>query len=112
MSTAEATRPESPAPVFAALGDPTRLMLLRRLERGEAQSIVALSSGIHISRQAVTKHLHVLEGAGLVTRRRTGRESRYVLETEPLAAARSYLDEVAARWDEALERLRGHVEGS
>ena len=104
MSTAD-----NSAAVFAALGDPTRLMLVGRLRGGEAQSIAALSGGARISRQAMTKHLHVLEGAGLVTHRRVGRESRYALRPEPLLAARSYLDEVSSCWEVALERLQAFV---
>lgn len=100
-----------PAPVFAALGDPTRLALLAKLSDGDARSIAALSAGGALTRQAVTKHLHVLEGAGLVRRARVGRESRFVMRPEPVAQARAYLDEVSRQWDDALSRLRAFVEG-
>lgn len=100
----------SPAPVFAALGDPTRLSLLAKLSDGRAQSIAVLSADSHLTRQAVTKHLHVLEQAGLVSRQRTGRESRYAYRPEPVAAAQAYLEQVSAQWDAALDRLRGFVE--
>lgn len=111
MSTAElAVSTAGPAPVFAALGDPTRLMLVGRLRGGDAQSIATLSQGAAISRQAMTKHLQVLEAAGLVTRRRVGRESRYLLQPETLTKARSYLDEVSAHWERALERLQCFVD--
>jgi DNA-binding transcriptional ArsR family regulator len=102
--------PMAAAPVFAALGDPTRLALLARLADGEARSIVALAADTRLTRQAVTKHLHVLERAGLVAQRRTGRESRFACRPEPLATARAYLDAVSAHWDRALGRLRSLVE--
>lgn len=101
---------DKPETVFAALGDRTRLRLLRRLSGGEARSIAALSAEGEISRQAVTKHLEVLEAAGLVRRRRIGRESLYSYRPEPLAQARAYLDLVSAQWDERLARLKTTVE--
>lgn len=99
-----------PAPVFAALGDATRLELLHRLGRGEPHSITQLSDGIGLTRQGVTKHLRVLEKAGLVASERVGRESRYRYLPEPVERARSYLEAVSAQWDEALARLRSFVE--
>jgi DNA-binding transcriptional ArsR family regulator len=111
MSTPEpATRRADPARVFAALGDRTRLSLLDRLSEGRASSISSLCANSHLTRQAVTKHLHVLQNAGLVASQRIGRESRYVYRPESIAEARSYLDGVAAQWDGALERLRAFVE--
>ena len=106
MSTALA----DPAPVFAALGDPTRLSMLRRLSAGRPQSISALAEGARISRQAVTKHLRVLEGAGLVEQARVGRESRFRYRPERVGEARGYLDAISAQWDEALGRLKSFVE--
>jgi DNA-binding transcriptional ArsR family regulator len=100
----------SPAPIFAALGDRTRLSLLSRLSDGEPRSIAALSADTDLTRQAVTKHLHVLQDVGLVSSIRVGRESRFAYRPEPLMAARSYLDEVSMRWDEALARLKSFVE--
>src|SRR3977135_588833 len=91
-----------PAPVFAALGDRTRLSLLTRLSDGGARSIAALSADTTLTRQAVTKHLHVLEKAGLVRSLRVGRESRFAYRPEPVAAAKRYLDGVSAQWDDAL----------
>ena len=102
--------PYSAAPVFAALGDRTRLSLLMTLRDGQARSIAALSVDTGITRQAVTKHLHVLQKAGLVSQARIGRESRFASQPEPLARARTYLDLVSAHWDDALSRLRDHVE--
>lgn len=99
-----------PAPIFSALGDPTRLKLVRSLSGCSPQSISTLSARSRLTRQAVTKHLRVLERAGLVHSARAGRESRYAFCPQPVAAARAYLDAVSAQWDGALERLRTHVE--
>ncbi|MFO0994912.1 MAG: metalloregulator ArsR/SmtB family transcription factor [Hyphomicrobiales bacterium] len=98
------------AQVFAALGDATRLALLARLAGGEAQSITRLAEGSTLTRQAVTKHLGVLEGAGLVRRKRVGRESLYAMRPEPLRDAFSFLDDVSRAWDDALARLKRFVE--
>ena len=103
-------RAEPPAAVFAALGDRTRLALLSRLSTGPSRSITELSSGGGITRQAVTKHLEVLETAGLVERVRAGRESRFAYRAEPVREAKAYLEAVGARWDEALTRLKATVE--
>jgi DNA-binding transcriptional ArsR family regulator len=97
------------APVFAALGDETRLRLLGRLEDGPL-SISRLTEGAAISRQAVTKHLRVLAGAGLVRDARHGRERLWQLDAATLDDARRWLERVSRRWDEALERLRKLVE--
>lgn len=99
------------APVFAALGDETRLSLLSRLGDGRPLSITALADGQPISRQAVTKHLRVLETAGLVRSARAGREQHWELEAERLEAAKAWLETLSKRWDERLERLRALVEG-
>ncbi|MEP6864482.1 MAG: metalloregulator ArsR/SmtB family transcription factor [Deltaproteobacteria bacterium] len=98
------------APVFAALGDPTRLRLVARLAQGEPLSIRELTEGERVTRQAITKHLEVLSEAGLVTDRKRGRERLYALEAAPLADARRYLDQVSAQWDKAIGRLRALVE--
>jgi DNA-binding transcriptional ArsR family regulator len=98
------------APVFAALGDVTRLALLAKLASGAPCSIAALTEDTQLTRQAVTKHLRVLEQARLVRSRREGRESRFALNPEPLDAAGRYLALVSQQWDDALERLREHVE--
>ncbi|MBO9707833.1 MAG: helix-turn-helix transcriptional regulator [Caulobacter sp.] len=99
-----------PVPIFAALGDRTRLALLSRLADGEPRSIAALSSGGPLTRQAITKHLRVLEEAGLVASLRVGRESRFAARRETVDQARAYLDGVSAQWDDALARLKAHVE--
>jgi DNA-binding transcriptional ArsR family regulator len=98
------------ATVFAALGDRTRLSLLMTLSDGRTRSIAVLSADAQITRQAVTKHLRVLENAGLVRSVRQGRESRFSARPETVAIARTYLDQVSARWDDALTRLKAHVE--
>lgn len=97
--------------MFAALGDRTRLSLLSRLSDGQARSIARLSDDTSLTRQAITKHLRMLEGAGLVRSARVGRESRYAFRGERIAEARAYLDGVSRQWDEALGRLRTLVEG-
>lgn len=109
MSPASARR-RSPAPVFAALGDTTRLELVSRLSDGERRSITELSEGLTLTRQAVTKHLQVLRKAGLVNQKRTGRESRFAIRPNAIADARDYLSRVSAQWDEAIARLRSVVE--
>lgn len=98
------------APIFAALGDETRLMLVARLVSAEPMSIARLTAGSNVSRQAITKHLRVLADAGLVHSVRHGRERLWELEPEQIDAARSYLDGISKRWDDALERLRRAVE--
>ncbi|MEY2170213.1 MULTISPECIES: ArsR/SmtB family transcription factor [unclassified Rhodanobacter] len=98
------------APVFAALGDPTRLRLLAALCAGGALSIAQLTAGTAITRQAVTKHLQVLADAGLVRNDWQGRERLWELEPSRLAEARRALDAIAAQWDQALARLKRLVE--
>jgi DNA-binding transcriptional ArsR family regulator len=103
----------SPAPsasVFAALGDPTRLGLVARLCAGGPLSIARLTEGTEVTRQAVTKHLHVLEEAGVVRGLRQGRQSVWALETRKLEAARRALEQMSQRWDAALSRLKAAVE--
>ncbi|EYF08258.1 ArsR/SmtB family transcription factor [Chondromyces apiculatus] len=96
--------------VFAALGDETRLQIVARLCKEGPASIVRLSEGFAMSRQAITKHLHVLEGAGLVRGSRPGRESVWELLPERLDVARASLDQISAEWDAALGRLKDFVE--
>lgn len=102
--------PARSAPVFAALGDETRLLLVRRLCSGGPLSIARLTEGTTVSRQAITKHLEVLKRAGLVRSSRRGRERIWRLEPEQLDEARQWLDVISAQWDAALERLRLAVE--
>jgi DNA-binding transcriptional ArsR family regulator len=106
MSPAEAPA----APVFAALGDPTRLALVATLSDGRPRSVTELARGSPLTRQAVTKHLHVLESAGLVGSLRAGRETRFAFRPEPLAPARAWLDEIGRQWGDALTRLKAFAE--
>jgi DNA-binding transcriptional ArsR family regulator len=99
------------APVFAALGDETRLRLVGRLSAGKPESIARLCEGSRLTRQAITKHLTVLSRAGLVRDRRIGRERVWSLQGRKLAEVREYLDRVSAQWDDALVRLKDFVEG-
>lgn len=98
------------APVFAALSDETRLTLLAKLSDGVPCSIARLGDGLEISRQAITKHLRVLENAGLVRGESAGRECLFQLDAKPLNEARDYLSQVARQWDDALARLKNFVE--
>jgi DNA-binding transcriptional ArsR family regulator len=96
--------------LFAALGDETRLALVARLCAGEPASITQLAAGSRLTRQAITKHLRVLENAGLVRCRREGRESLYALDPRPIEQMQEYLGFVSMQWDEALGRLKAFVE--
>jgi len=98
------------ADVFFALGDRTRLSVVRKLGSGGALSATELSGGAKVTRQAIVKHLQVLEGASLVTHEKRGREVLYALETRRLEDACAFLDGVSAGWDRAIERLRLLVE--
>lgn len=98
------------APLFAALGDATRLRLVSRLCESGPLSIARLTDGSSMSRQAVTKHLQALARAGLVRSRRSGRERLWELRTRRLEEVRRYLDRIAGQWDDALGRLRAFVE--
>ncbi|MES2697888.1 MAG: metalloregulator ArsR/SmtB family transcription factor [Verrucomicrobiota bacterium] len=98
------------APVFAALGDRTRLLLIGKLSRGQPSSISELTDGFHLTRQAVTKHLRVLEEAGLARGTRDGREIRFAFIPGPLEEAKTYLEQVSQHWDDALSRLKAFVE--
>ena len=98
------------APLFAALGDEVRLRLVSRLCDEGPLSITRLTAGSRVTRQAITKHLRVMEAAGLVRSTRHGRESVWRLERRRLRAARRYLDIISKQWDDALGRLREFVE--
>jgi DNA-binding transcriptional ArsR family regulator len=98
------------ASVFAALGAETRLALIEKLARGEPQSISRLAEGSTLTRQAVTKHLRVLEDAGVVQSIRVGRESLFEFRGQPLRELQAYLERVSGQWDEALARLKAFVE--
>jgi DNA-binding transcriptional ArsR family regulator len=98
------------AAIFAALGDQTRLVLLSRLIEGEHISIAGLTEGSGLTRQAITKHLRVLEKSRIVRCSRQGREQLYSLNPKPLMELREYLDLVSRQWDSALARLKSLVE--
>ncbi|HEV8605790.1 MAG TPA: metalloregulator ArsR/SmtB family transcription factor [Tepidisphaeraceae bacterium] len=97
-------------PVFAALGDETRLTLVMKLSGGSRCSIAHLTEGLTVTRQAITKHLRVLQGAGLVRGVRRGREKLFELEPKRLGEAQRALDHISKKWDEALARLKSFVE--
>lgn len=98
------------APVFAALGDPTRLALVDRLSTAGPLSITRLATGSTMTRQAITKHLYVLAGAGLIRDVRRGREHLWQLDPDRLREARRSLDQISQQWDDALGRLKSFVE--
>lgn len=100
----------SQAPVFAALGDQTRLALVARLLNGQPHSISQLTEGSRLTRQAITKHLRVLQKAGIARGVRVGRENLFELDPEPIAELKQYLDRVSRQWDQALARLKSLVE--
>ncbi len=98
------------APVFAALGDETRLSLVVKLSGGQPHSISQLTEGSKLTRQAITKHLRVLENVGIVHGVRTGRESLFKFDPKPMDEMRKYLDLVSEQWDHSLARLKSFVE--
>ena len=102
-------KPKARARIFAALGDKTRLWLVSRLSAGPL-SITSLTAGSRVTRQAITKHLRVLERAGLLRSTRRGRESIWQLKQKRLAEACRYLELISAQWDDAIGRLRKFVE--
>lgn len=109
-SAAARPRVRDAAPLFAALGDATRLRLIDRLSAGGPGSIAHLSANSTVSRQAITKHLRVLYKARLVRSTRRGRERIWDLEPQRLADAHEYLNLISRQWDHALGRLRSFVE--
>jgi DNA-binding transcriptional ArsR family regulator len=104
------TKRHARAPVFAALGDETRLSLVAKLCRGQPRSISQLTRGSRLTRQAITKHLRVLESAGVVHSIRSGRDSLFAFDPQPMEEIRKYLDFVSEQWDQALARLKSFVE--
>lgn len=98
------------APIFAALGEATRLRLVAKLGTEGPLSIARLSEGTGVTRQAITKHLETLEQAGLIHGIRSGRERIWELETKRLEQARRYLDLISNQWDAAIGRLQAFLE--
>jgi DNA-binding transcriptional ArsR family regulator len=111
MSSRRSSTVRAKAAVFAALGDETRLSMLARLCDGQRYSIAELTQGTRLSRQAVTKHLRVLERVRIVHRRREGRESLFTFDPQPVMEMKEYLELVSKQWDLALGRLKQFVEG-
>src|SRR5213595_4031495 len=105
-----AARGRAHAPVFAALGDETRLVLVAKLSGGQPCSISQLTKGSKLTRQAITKHLRVLESVGIVHSVHAGRESLFEFDPEPMEGIKEYLDFVSEKWDQALSRLVSFVE--
>lgn len=97
--------------VFGALSDPVRRQLLEWLTVEDAGTATGFAERLPISRQAVAKHLHELEKAGLVRSERAGRETRFSLNADRLAQAATWLADRADRWDRSLGRLKRHIEG-
>lgn len=105
-----AAPPKDSAALFAALGDDVRLRLVIRLCHDGPMSITKLTAGSNVTRQAITKHLHVMMQAGLLHGERRGRETLWQVDRERLEDARRYLDQISQQWDDALGRLRRFVE--
>jgi DNA-binding transcriptional ArsR family regulator len=110
MSPDAARRAQDAAPLFAALGDATRLQLLMRLSASGPESIAQMSDKSAVTRQAISKHLRVLEEAGFVAGERRGREHIWRLRPQRLRDVRAQLDRIGRQWDDALARLRAFVE--
>ena len=110
MSASRAATARQAASVFAALGDGTRLSLVRRLSAEGPLSITRLSEGAGMTRQGVTRHLRSLQKVGLVRGEVEGREHIFSLDLKRVDVAREYLDYVSAQWDAAAERLKAFVE--
>ena len=106
-----ASKQQAGAPVFAALGDETRLSLVAKLCGGGPYSISQLTQGSRLTRQAITKHLRALENVGIVHSVRAGRESLFEFDPQPIEGVKEYLDLVSEQWDQALARLKAFVEG-
>jgi DNA-binding transcriptional ArsR family regulator len=105
-----AARLQAHAPVFAALGDETRLSLVVRLSYGRPRSISQLTAGTKLTRQAIAKHLRVLQRTGMVHSTRAGRERLFEFNPQPIEGLKEYLALVSAQWDQALSRLKLFVE--
>jgi DNA-binding transcriptional ArsR family regulator len=97
--------PEREQAVFAALADPTRRALLRSISSGEASTPTELAALLPVTRQAVSKHLALLEQAQLVDAERSGREVRFQATPAPLGDAIAWMTAVGAQWDDRLAAL-------
>ena len=105
-----APRARAAAPVFAALGDPVRLGMVVRLCSEGPLSTIRLMEGTGVTRQAVSKHLRLLEDVGLLESARAGRDREWQIETRKLEDLRETLARLSAQWDARIERLRAFVE--
>ena len=105
-----AAKGRTKAPVFAALGDETRLALVAKLSGGHPRSISQLTKGSKLTRQAITKHLRVLESVGIVHSVHAGRESVFEFDPTPIEEMKEYLDFVSEQWDQALVRLKSFID--
>jgi DNA-binding transcriptional ArsR family regulator len=110
MPTNSAATYRAAIPIFAALGDEQRLAMVRRLSAHGPTSLSRLCDGAGMTRQGVSKHLHVLASAGLVRRSQRGRESIWTLAPARMAAAQRALEAISAEWDASLARLQAYVE--
>jgi DNA-binding transcriptional ArsR family regulator len=95
-----------PQPILAALADPTRRAVFERLNSEGPASASKLASELPVSRQAIAKHLTLLDSVGLVNRSAAGREVVYSARVEPLGEVASWLEEVGSEWDTRLEKLK------
>lgn len=103
-------RSDATAGVFAALGDSTRLSLVLALSRGHRQSIAQLTASKPLTRQAISKHLRILESAGVISSQREGRENLFALNPAALDQLRTYVEQISEQWDSSLARLKAFVE--
>ena len=110
QTVSDARKLEHHAQVLAALGDPIRLSIVNKLVTGKPHSISELTEGTKVTRQAVTKHLRVLESVGVVHSAKEGRESLYELDAAPIESIQEYLAIIAKQWDQALGSLKAFVD--
>jgi DNA-binding transcriptional ArsR family regulator len=92
--------------LFAALADPMRRSLLVNLAEHSPRTATQLAEDYPITRQGILKHLTILESAGLVAVHQAGREKRYTLTPEPLEELDQWIDDIGAKWEERLLRLK------
>jgi DNA-binding transcriptional ArsR family regulator len=112
MSMISEQTSEHEQPIFAALAEPMRRSLLANLAEHSPKTATQLAQEYPITRQGILKHLTVLEAAGLVAVHQEGREKRYTLTLEPLSELEQWIDDINAKWDERLVRLKAWVEQS
>lgn len=108
VSSAESRREA----VFAALADPTRSLVLKEVATRGSATATQLAASLPVSRQAVLKHLRVLDEAGLVTFHRAGKEVRYEARLHQLRTVARWLDQIATQWEQRLARLKAIAERS